>query len=95
MIQFHPKPLLPQFPLVQADINPILRRISPENGTLRTRTQDRPLTRLVSHPAVPGLLLMAAAAAAMVMANSGLAPSYQAFLDRVLMVKLDGVGVER
>lgn len=38
---------------------------------------------------------MAAAAAAMVMANSGLAPSYQAFLDRVLMVKLDGVGVEK
>lgn len=54
-----------------------------------------PILRLVNHEAFSGILLMAAAVAAMVVANSGLAPAYNAFLDTPLSVTLNGQGIEK
>lgn len=54
-----------------------------------------PLLRLFSHEAFSGILLMVAAAAAMIVANSALSPFYDSFLDARLAVTLDGSGLSK
>jgi NhaA family Na+:H+ antiporter len=51
--------------------------------------------RALAHEAAPGVVLMVAAVAALVVANSGLAGAYQAFLDARLAITLNGHGLEK
>lgn len=52
-------------------------------------------TRIARHPAFGGILLMMAAIAALMVANSSLAPAYQDFLGSYLRVTFDGEGLEK
>ena len=54
-----------------------------------------PLARAFGHEAAPGILLMIAAAAAMILANSPAGPAYQGFFDQILSVTLGGVGMSK
>lgn len=53
------------------------------------------LERLFRHEAAGGVLLMLAAVLALITANSGLAPAYQAALDSKLAVTLNGEGLAK
>ncbi len=53
------------------------------------------LARALSHEAAPGVLLMLAALAALVLANSPAAPTYLAFFDQILSITLGGVGLSK
>ncbi|MEP6020811.1 MAG: Na+/H+ antiporter NhaA [Paracoccaceae bacterium] len=55
----------------------------------------RALDRFFNHEASGGILLMAAALAAMIVANSGLAPAYEAFLNAQFSVLLNGEGLSK
>ena len=55
----------------------------------------RALDRFFNHEASGGILLMAAALAAMIIANSGLAPAYEAFLGAQFSVLLNGEGLSK
>ncbi len=55
----------------------------------------RAIDRFFSHEASGGILLMAAALAAMIVANSGLAPTYEAVLGAKLSILLDGEGLSK
>ncbi|MEP3845352.1 MAG: Na+/H+ antiporter NhaA [Paracoccaceae bacterium] len=55
----------------------------------------RALDRFFNHEASGGILLMAAALAAMIVANSGLAPTYEAFLNAQFSVLLNGEGLSK
>lgn len=55
----------------------------------------RALDRLFSHDAAGGILLMASALLALIVANSGLSADYHAVLLRVLSVTLDGEGLSK
>ena len=54
-----------------------------------------PLARAFGHEAAPGILLMIAAAAAMILANSPAGPAYQGFFDQILSVTLGGIGMSK
>jgi NhaA family Na+:H+ antiporter len=54
-----------------------------------------PLARAFGHEAAPGILLMIAAAAAMILANSSAGPAYQGFFDQILSVTLGGIGMSK
>ncbi len=51
--------------------------------------------RIMAHEATPGVLLIVAAAAAMILANSTAGPAYQALFDQVLSVTLGGTGLSK
>ncbi len=53
------------------------------------------LNRLVNHDAFGGILLMLSAIAALIVANSALAPYYDGVLGTYLAITLDGNGVEK
>lgn len=55
----------------------------------------RAIDRFFNHEASGGILLMLAAAAAMVVANTALAPAYDAFLGAKLSVTLNGEGLAK
>ncbi len=55
----------------------------------------RAIDKFFNHEASGGILLMAAALAAMIIANSGLAPTYEAFLGAKLSVLLNGEGLSK
>ncbi|MEO9895186.1 MAG: Na+/H+ antiporter NhaA [Paracoccaceae bacterium] len=55
----------------------------------------RAIDRFFNHEASGGILLMAAALAAMIIANSGLAPAYEAFLGAQFSVLLNGEGLSK
>ncbi|MEO9819703.1 MAG: Na+/H+ antiporter NhaA [Paracoccaceae bacterium] len=55
----------------------------------------RAIDRFFNHEASGGILLMAAALAAMIIANSGLAPAYEAFLNAQFSVLLNGEGLSK
>jgi len=55
----------------------------------------RALDRFFSHDASGGILLMLAAAAAMIVANSGLAPTYEAVLGAKLSILLNDEGLSK
>ncbi len=57
--------------------------------------QNSALTRALAHEATPGVLLMAAALAAMILANSPAGPAYLALFDQVLSITLGGVGLSK
>ena len=53
------------------------------------------IARALAHEAAPGVLLMIAAAAAMILANSPAGPAYLGFFDQILSVTLGGVGLSK
>ncbi|MEO0866084.1 MAG: Na+/H+ antiporter NhaA, partial [Pseudomonadota bacterium] len=55
----------------------------------------RAIDKFFSHEASGGILLMLAAVAALVVANSGLAPMYEAILGAKLSVLVDGEGLSK
>ncbi|MEP6064877.1 MAG: Na+/H+ antiporter NhaA [Paracoccaceae bacterium] len=55
----------------------------------------RAIDQFFNHEASGGILLMAAALAAMIIANSGLAPAYEAFLNAQFSVLLNGEGLSK
>ena len=55
----------------------------------------RAIDRFFSHEASGGILLMASAALAMIVANSSLAPAYDHFLHAKVSVMVDGQGLEK
>ncbi len=55
----------------------------------------RAIDRFFSHDASGGILLMVAAAAAMIVANSGLAPTYEAVLGAKFSILLNGEGLSK
>ena len=57
--------------------------------------QPSRIARALTHEAAPGVLLMIAAAAAMILANSPAGPAYQGFFDQILSVTLGGVGLSK
>ncbi len=66
-----------------------------ERNDGNTSHPKSPLARAFGHEAAPGILLMIAAAAAMILANSPAGPTYQGFFDQILSVTLGGLGLSK
>lgn len=58
-------------------------------------TPPHPIARLFKHEAAGGVLLMAAAVLALLVANSDLAPAYAAFLETKLSILINGEGLSK